>query len=123
VFSFYLFNSTMTDTTRLPATLYVGGLSPLVTLSTLTNAFLPFGTIVDVNLPKPENPNSTEHHRGFGYVEFELPEDADEARDNMDQAELFGKVIKVAKARPIKEQGDGLGSKLAVWEQVRPSLF
>ena len=85
----------------------------------LTDAFLPFGEIVDVTLPKPELPSSTDPHRGFGYVEFEILTDAKEAIDNMDQSELFGRVIKVAAAKPQKESNEGLGSKTAVWEQVR----
>jgi RNA recognition motif-containing protein len=59
-----------------------------------------------------------ESHRGFGYVEFEDPEDIKEAIDNMDQSELFGKVIKVSAAKPPKNVNEGLGSKTALWEQV-----
>jgi RNA recognition motif-containing protein len=108
----------MTDTARLKATVYVGGLDFAVTKPILMNAFLPFGEIVDVNIPAPEIPSAAEPHRGFGYVEFELPDDAREAIDNMDQSELFGRVIKVAPAKPQKESNEGLGSKTAVWEQV-----
>lgn len=115
----------MTDTARWKATVYVGGLAPAVTVTTLQEAFLPFGEIADVSLPRNENPNTaaTEPHRGFAYVEFEDPEDAREAIDNMDQAELFGRVIKVSAAKPPKSAGQGLGSKTAVWEQVRFALF
>jgi RNA recognition motif-containing protein len=67
---------------------------------------------------KSDAPNSTEPHRGFGYVEFEDPEDTKEAIDNMDQSELFGKVIKVNAAKPPKNTNEGLGSKTALWEQV-----
>ena len=109
----------MSDTTRLKATLYVGGLDNAVTPTVLHTAFIPFGEIVDVSLPKPDLPSSTDPHRGFGYVEFELPEDAQEAMDNMDQSELYGRVIKVAPAKPQKDANEGLGSKTAIWEQVR----
>lgn len=71
-----------------------------------------------MTLPKPELPSSTDPHRGFGYIEFEVPSDAKEAIDNMDQSELFGRIIKVAAAKPQKENNEGLGSKVAVWEQV-----
>ena len=81
------------------------------------DAFVPFGDIVDVILPKPELPSSTDPHRGFGYVEFELAADAQEAIDNMNQSELFGRVIKVAQAKPQKSVAETLGSKIAVWEQ------
>jgi RNA recognition motif-containing protein len=67
---------------------------------------------------EPNEPSSKEPHRGFGYVEFEDPEDCKDAIDNMDQAELFGKVIKVNQAKPQKNANEGLGSKTALWEQV-----
>ncbi len=51
-------------------------------------------------------------------MEFEDSEDTKDAIDNMDQAELFGKVIKVSAAKPPKNASEGLGSKTALWEQV-----
>ena len=113
----------MTDAARLKSTIYVGGLDVTINERILTDVFLPFGEIVDISLPKPEAPSSPDPHRGFGYIEFETPEDAKEAIDNMDQSELFGQVIKVAAAKPQKEINEGLGSKTAVWEQVRLRLF
>lgn len=109
----------MTDAARWKATVYVGGLAPVVTAATIHDAFLPFGDIADVSLPKNENPNSntTEPHRGFAYVEFEDADDAKEAMDNMDQSELFGRVIKVTPAKAPKSADEGLGSKTAVWAQ------
>lgn len=113
----------MTDASRLKATIYVGGLDNAVTSHTLHAAFVPFGEIVEVNLPKPELPSSTDPHRGFGYVEFEHAADAKEAIDNMDQSELYGKVIKVAPAKPQKDPNEGLGSKTALWEQVSKQIY
>ena len=106
--------------TRPNSTVYIGGLDTnLVTAATLSEAFIPFGEIVDISLPKPEAPSSTDLHRGFGYVEFEEAPDAKEAIDNMDQSELFGRVIKVAMAKPDKKDSGqaGVGSTTAVWEQ------
>lgn len=109
-----------TDTaSRWKSTVYVGGLAPIVTATHINDAFIPFGEIVDVSLPKNDKPDSTEPHRGFAYVEFEDPEDAKEAIDNMDQAELFGRILKVSAAKPPKSAEAGLNSKTAVWEQVR----
>lgn len=108
----------MSDAARLKSTIYVGGLDNAVNEQILADAFLPFGEIVEISIPKPELPSSQDPHRGFGYVEFELPGDAKEAIDNMDQSELFGRVIKVAAAKPQKESNEGLGSRTAVWEQV-----
>ncbi|KIV83303.1 hypothetical protein PV11_05338 [Exophiala sideris] len=111
----------MAETSNRPnSTVYVGGLETnLVTAATLSEAFIPFGEITDITLPKPEAPSSTDLHRGFGYVDFEDAVDAKEAIDNMDQSELYGRVIKVALAKPDrKETGEvGLGSTTAIWEQ------
>jgi RNA recognition motif-containing protein len=112
-------NGKMSETARLKSTVYVGGLDQAVTTQTLAEAFVPFGEVVDITLPKPDVPSSTDLHRGFGYVEFDLPQDATEAIDNMDGSELFGRTIKVAAAKPQKDSNEGLGSKNAIWEQVR----
>lgn len=109
----------MSDASRLKATLYVGGLDNAVNESALHAAFIPFGEIVEINLPKPDLPSNPDPHRGFGYVEFEAADDAREALDNMDQSELFGRIIKVATAKPQKDANEGLGSKTAIWQQVR----
>lgn len=111
----------MTDaSTRPNSTVFVGGLdTKYVTASILSEAFIPFGEIVDISLPKPEAPSSTDLHRGFGYVEFEEAVDAKEAIDNMDQSELYGRVIKVAMAKPDRKDAGGpsVASTTAVWEQ------
>ena len=109
----------MSEKARLKCTVYVGGLDQAVSMQTLAEAFVPFGEVVDITLPKPDVPNSNDLHRGFGYVEFHLPEDAKEAMDNMDGSELYGRTIKVAPAKPPKDSSEGLGSKTAIWEQVR----
>ncbi|KAI1811712.1 nuclear cap-binding protein [Poronia punctata] len=107
----------MTDSARWKATVYVGGLASLVTTANIHDAFIPFGEIADVSLPKNDAPNATDPHRGFAYVEFEDPEDAKEAIDNMDQSEFFGRILKVSAAKPPKSAEEGLGSKTAVWKQ------
>ncbi|KAI5852583.1 hypothetical protein DFP73DRAFT_589661 [Morchella snyderi] len=99
---------------RLKATVFVGGLDATITAPLLHAAFLPFGPIASVQLPRDDR--STDPHRGFGYVEFEDAADATAAIDNMDQAQLAGRVLNVAQAKPQKE-GVVLGSKVAVWEQ------
>ncbi|KAJ5928404.1 Nucleotide-binding alpha-beta plait [Penicillium verhagenii] len=107
----------MSETNRLKSTIYVGGLDQAVTAHTLAEAFVPFGEVVDISLPKPDQPKTDDVHRGFGYVEFDLPQDAKEAIDNMDGSELYGRTIKVAAAKPQKDANEGLGSKTAIWEQ------
>lgn len=108
----------MTDASRLKATIFVGGLDKRVTTQDLHDYFVPFGEIVEVTLPKPELPSSTDPHRGFGYVEFELAGDAQEAIDNMHLSRFYDNIIEVAAAKPQKSHTEGLGSKTAVWEQV-----
>lgn len=52
-------------------------------------------------------------------MEFEDAADAKEAISNMDQSELYGRVIKVAMAKPDRKDtgAPGLGSTIAIWEQ------
>ncbi|KAF1989051.1 RNA-binding domain-containing protein [Aulographum hederae CBS 113979] len=107
----------MSEAQRLKSTLFVSPLAPQVTENVLHSAFIPFGEISSVSLPKPDTSSHPDPHRGYGYVEFELATDAKEAIDNMDQSELYGRVIKVALARERKEENSGLGSKTAIWEQ------
>ncbi|KAF7540400.1 hypothetical protein G7Z17_g12203 [Cylindrodendrum hubeiense] len=107
----------MTDANRWKATVYVGGLSQTATQSNVLDAFIPFGEIVEVKVPKPDKPNSTEPHRGFAYVEYEDAADAKEAINNMDQSEFFGRILKVSQAKAPKSAEEGLGSKTAVWEK------
>lgn len=106
------------DAARWKATVFVGGLSQGVTSTHLYDAFLPFGEIVEVQLPKPDARKSTDSHRGFAYVEFEDPDDALEAIDNMHQSEFFGKILNVSEAKIPKSADEGLSSRKAVWEQV-----
>lgn len=91
-------------------TLYVGGLDELVTKDVFRAAFVPFGDIVDISLPFDMR---TGKHRGFGFVEFEDAEDAQAAIENMDRAELYGRVLKVN----ISNKGVDGGSR-AVWDDI-----
>ncbi|XP_011304380.1 peptidyl-prolyl cis-trans isomerase E [Fopius arisanus] len=90
-------------------TIYVGGLAEEVDEKILHAAFIPFGEIVDVQIPLDYE---SEKHRGFAFIEFELAEDALAAIDNMNDSELFGRTIRVNIAKPqrIKE-----GSSKPVW--------
>lgn len=42
-------------------------------------------------------------HRGFAFVTYSSPADAQDAIDNMDMNEMAGKVLKVNMARPMKQ--------------------
>ena len=82
--------------------IYVGGLTENVTEKIVYDAFIPFGDIVQCNVPLDFESNS---NRGFGFVEFADKDDAAEACDNLDDSEMFGRTLRVAIARPqqIKE--------------------
>ncbi|XP_041973628.1 peptidyl-prolyl cis-trans isomerase E [Aricia agestis] len=92
-------------------TVYVGGLAEEVDEKVLNAAFVPFGDLVDVQIPLDYE---TEKHRGFAFIEFENAEDAAAAIDNMNDSELFGRTIRVNIAAPqrIKE-----GSTRPVWSE------
>ncbi|XP_002731128.1 peptidyl-prolyl cis-trans isomerase E-like [Saccoglossus kowalevskii] len=88
---------------------YVGGLAEEVDEKVLHAAFIPFGDLVDIQIPLDYE---TEKHRGFSFVEFENPEDAAAAIDNMNDSELFGRTIRVNLAKPMKIKE---GANKAVW--------
>lgn len=67
-------------------TVYVGGLWDEVTEQLVKDAFIPFGDIVDIQMPVDYE---TQKHRGFAFVEYETAEDAAAAIDNMVGAILF----------------------------------
>lgn len=75
-------------------------------------AFIPFGHIVDVQLPP--DPTNRQPHKGFAFIEYELPSDAQSAIDNMHLGELFGRTIKCNLARPVTLAS---GSMKPVWEE------
>lgn len=59
---------------------FIGGLAEEVDEKVLHAAFIPFGDVVDIQIPLDYE---TEKHRGFAFIEFELAEDAAAAIDNM----------------------------------------
>lgn len=70
-------------------------------------AFIPFGDIVEVVLPRltsgPTVSTGIPPHRGFAFIQFESDQDALAALDNMHMAEMWGdSVIRCNLARPTK---------------------
>lgn len=59
-------------------TIFVAGLSPATTENALLDAFVTFGDIISVRIPK-----QNEQGRGFAFIEFATVQDAKDARDNM----------------------------------------
>ncbi|KAI9279802.1 peptidyl-prolyl cis-trans isomerase E [Sporodiniella umbellata] len=93
-------------------TLYISGLDQQVNEAVLHAAFIPFGEVVAVQMSTNTEIDSTNAHRGFGFVEYELAEDCEAAIDNMHLSELYGKVIKVQIAKTINVTTT---SNRAVW--------
>eukprot|EP01018_Ginkgo_biloba_P035171 Gb_35150 [translate_table: standard] len=87
-------------------TLYVGGLEENVNQAVLHAAFIPFGDIKDVTIPLDQ---ATQKHRAFGFVTYLEKEDAAAAMDNMNNAELYGRVLTVNYAQPIRIKGGEQG--------------
>jgi peptidyl-prolyl isomerase E (cyclophilin E) len=83
-----------------------GGLSEEVDEKILHAAFVPFGEVKDVKTPLDQ---ATQKHRSFGFVTFLEREDAAAAMDNMDGAELFGRVLTVNYAFPERIKGGEQG--------------
>ena len=54
-------------------------------------------------------------HRGIGFVEFELVQDADDAIENLHNSELFGVVIKVSMARQTGMKVQVSNPNVAIW--------
>ena len=77
--------------------IYVGGLDESVNEKILYAAFIPFGEIKTIEIPLDHN---TEMHKGFGFIEYEEYEDCLHAMENMNDAELCGRVLRVNFARP-----------------------
>ncbi|CDJ44666.1 peptidyl-prolyl cis-trans isomerase E, putative [Eimeria tenella] len=95
---------------RLKRTLYIGGLAEEVDEQILRAAFLPFGDIREATIPKDR---TTGGHRGFGFVEFEEEEDANQAILNMHNSELYGRTLRVNTSRHGPQ---GVPKNRAVWQ-------
>jgi peptidyl-prolyl isomerase E (cyclophilin E) len=93
-----------------------GGLEESVTEATLRAAFVPFGEITDINLPFE---GGSQKHKGFAFVQFDEKDDAADAIDNMNNAELFGRVIRVNLAKPDAMKG----GHRPVWEARADDFF
>ncbi|GAA5985748.1 hypothetical protein JCM5350_007478 [Sporobolomyces pararoseus] len=98
-------------------TIYVGGFSEETTASAIHSAFLPFGEILDLQLPRDESNKS--RHRGFAFVSYSTAEATLDAIDNMNRNVLpgvtnKGKPLKVNRAKPQKGGQKGASNK-PIW--------
>ena len=97
--------------------LYVGNLADPVKDDILYEAFVPFGEIIKLQIATDFKQKS----KGFGFVEYELKEDAQHAMDNMNQSELYGRVLNVNIARP--DVFTRQNHNKAIWETNPDSYF
>jgi cold-inducible RNA-binding protein len=84
--------------------LYVGNLSQKVTEEDLRNNFSEAGAVASVSIIKDKFSGVS---RGFGFVEMETEEGAQEAIKKFNGGDLDGKTITVNEARPKTESGGG----------------
>ncbi|WRT66202.1 uncharacterized protein IL334_003155 [Kwoniella shivajii] len=102
-------------------TVYVAGLASEVNEDQLLAAFITFGDILDIKVPhEVQDPTK---HRGFAFITFSHPSDAQDAIDNFDLNELpgyqgRGKFLKCSLANPNRfasEGGSGGKFDKAIW--------
>lgn len=77
--------------------LFVANIPFKVEENRLREEFSRYGKVVDCRIVKDRN---TGLSRGFGFVELARNEDGVKAIENMDGAEMDGRVIRVNEARP-----------------------
>ncbi|EIW59977.1 RNA-binding domain-containing protein [Trametes versicolor FP-101664 SS1] len=108
----------MEEGTKSKKTVFVGGIGDDVDETVILENFSPFGDVIEVQLPtapsNPSHPNDSKH-RGFAFVTYSSPADAQDAIDNMDLNELNGRVLRVNLARPMKGPLQPQGNR-AIWE-------
>lgn len=82
--------------------LFVGGLNWSIRGQDLREEFSKFGEVVFARVKLDEDENGRKRSRGFGFVEFANPEDAQKAQAAMDGQEIAWRAVKVdfAKENP-----------------------
>src|SRR5262245_2811384 len=85
--------------------LFVGNLSFNTTEHDLQDAFAAHGTVTEANLMTDR---ATGRPRGFGFVTMSSPEEAQNAINALNGANLDGRNLTVNEARPREERGGGV---------------
>ena len=88
--------------------LFVGNLSFNTTENALHEAFSAHGTVVEANLMMDR---MTGRSRGFAFVTYGTPEEAQKAIEAMHGAQLDGRALTVNVARPKEERPAGGGGR------------
>jgi cold-inducible RNA-binding protein len=84
--------------------LYVGNLSYITTSGALSELFEAIGEVVSVNLITDR---MTGESKGFAFVEMKDHDAAQTAIDQLNGREVDGRAIKVAEARPKRDDRGG----------------
>jgi len=77
--------------------LYVGNLKYSVTNEELKELFESYGEVLNVNIIEG---------KGFGFVEMSSPEEAEKAKDSLNNTDFGGRPLKIDEARPRKPRSD-----------------
>jgi RNA recognition motif-containing protein len=86
--------------------LYVGNLSYETTEGDLRNAFEGYGKVNSVNIITDKY---TGKSRGFGFVEMDNGDEANEAMSNLNETELHGRNLNINEARDRNDKRGGGG--------------
>lgn len=84
--------------------MYVKNIAPDVTEDELRDLFGAFGRVSSLLIQRDDHNIS----KGFGFVNFESPEDAERAVDQLHDSEYFGKKLFVSRAQKKSEREDEL---------------
>ena len=82
------------------ANIYVGNLSYSATDDDLSDLFKKFGAVVSASVIVDRE---TKRSRGFGFVEMKDPGEANQAIEELDGKEAFGRPLRVNIARPRED--------------------
>jgi len=84
--------------------LYIGNLPYSATETTLRELFASAGTVASATVITD---GATGASKGVGFVEMSTEEEAQKAIDTLNGQEVGGRTVKVAEARPRREDRDG----------------
>ena len=74
-------------------TLYVGNLTYAVTAEQLKELFSTYGEVKEVRIIE---------RKGFGFVEMSSPEEAEKAKEALNETEFEGRTLRIDEARPAR---------------------
>jgi len=86
--------------------LYVGNLAYSVTSESLEQMFLEFGSVVSAQVIQDRD---TSRSKGFGFVEMQSEDAAQQAINGMHEREVDGRSLTVNEAKPREGGGGGGG--------------